>query len=279
MIMAILGYLFGLLAGAIALFYIQRGLRSPSLTRNWEKHHAQLPEAIPQSDGSILVTNIRHARYRAEFDYDLSFVEETYDPKKITRVWYTLCPWGPLGFQAHAWLTFDFEDGRSLIFGAEVRKQNAFTFFAYKAIVGNFEIFYVVADELDVLYLRTHIWKNETRMYPLKLTQDQRSRIFQEAANRINHYAHTPEWYRVTYRQCNTEPMGILHAAGLPIPKWHPKYIIAGWCDQVLYSHGLIDDTGTFEEVKALSMLNLDLVGKISPSEHFSLDLRKYLLK
>lgn len=255
-------------------FYAWRSMQKPQLHRKWEKHHAQLPHTLRNDDGTYTIHNIRHCRYRAEFDFDLDYVSEVYDPKTIINVWYTLCPWGPFGFQAHAWLTCDFADGRSLVIAAEVRKTNAFTFYAYKALVGNFELFYVVSDELDVLALRTHIWKNETRMYPLSLTQNHMTNLFNAAMQRINSLSTKAEWYRITHRQCNTEPMHLLRAAGVKIPWWHPKYIIAGWCDQVLFSYGIIQGANTFIELKERYTLDLGKIREVPLNHDFSKNLR-----
>jgi hypothetical protein len=201
-----------------------------------------------------------------------------YDPKKITRIWYTICPWGPLSFQAHTWLTFDFADGRSLVAGAEVRKTNAFTFYVTDVLAGDFEIFYCLSDERDMLFLRTHIWKNETRMYPLKLTLEQRTSAFLLLSERVNHYAHHAEWYRVLKRQCNTEPVTILRAIGASLPIWHPFYVVAGWFDRILFKKSLIDThSKTFAEVQALHTFEIEKVSIIQNDEHFSEHVRLYM--
>jgi hypothetical protein len=256
-------------------FYIRRAWQIPQLHRAWERHHAQLPHATFLDDGDIEVNNIRHARYREEFDFDLSYTNELFDPRDVVRVWYTLAPWGPLSIQAHAWLTFDFSDGRSLAVAAEVRKTHAFSFTVTDVLAGNYEIFYVVADEQDMLYLRTHLWKNETRMYPLKLDPLQMQRVFTQLAHRLNVYAEKPMWYRVTYRQCNTEPMYVLRSAGLPLPRWHYAYIIAGWCDWLLHKKGLIDTHKKFPAAQKQFTLDLDVVAAVPLDEHFSQNIRK----
>lgn len=261
------------------LCHIPSIFKRPQRDRNWEQHHARQPSMEVVSDHAVRCDNIRHCRYRSEFDYDLTWSQDTFDPQTITRVWYTLCPWGTLNFQAHSWLTFDFADGRSLVIAVEVRKQNAFTFSAYETMYKDFELFYVVSDERDVLYLRTHIWKNETRMYRLNVTQEEMRKVFMSAVQRISTFEQRPFWYRYSYRQCNTEIMRILRDGGLPLPWWHPLYIIVGWCDRLLWRRGLIGNNEPFDIVKQKATLNLDVVGTIPATEEFTTNLRKLLVQ
>lgn len=245
----------GAAVGAVCAFYIRRALQTPLLHRAWERHHATLPHVISHTDGTVRIEGVRHARYQSEFDFELAYTTEHYDPKKIVRVWYSICPWGPLDIQAHAWVTFDFleSDGsvRPLVVSVEVRKENAFTFYAYRAVWENYELFYVLADEEDIVALRTHIWKSPAYMYPLALTPQQMRDFFAVTCARVEHFYEHPLWYRITKRQCNSEHVRNMRRAGIALPWWDYRIIVAGHIDRLLFSRGLIDTTRSFADTRA----------------------------
>ena len=225
----------------IAGFYVIRDTVSPSHDREWVEHHTKLPSVSIDGRGVATTHNVRHARYRSEFDLDLSYTDEQYDTRAIKDVWMLVSHWGAL--EAHCILSFEFADGRYLAASVEVRKEarRAKSFATTEALYRNFEIFYILADEQDLVSLRTHIWKNDMHVYRLKLTPEMKRATLLAVAESTNTYAGTPQWYRLMRRNCGSEPMRNLYKAGAPVPQWDWRYVAVGRIDRLLYNRHLID--------------------------------------
>lgn len=270
-------YFIGILLLLVVGFYFVRGLRKPSHDRAWVEHHRALPSIQIDQSGLAHVYNVRHARYRSEFDFDLSYSDETYDTNTIRDVWLYVSHW-EMG-QAHCMLSFEFDDGRFLAASVEVRKVNVNTFRTRDVFFGNYELFYILADEQDVISLRTHIWGpqiNDLRLYRLTLTPEIQKSVFRAMADRISYFKDTPQWYRVSKRNCGTEPMRNLYQGGAPIPRWHWRYAITGFLDRALYRYHIIDTTRPFDEVYKTADI-VTPAGALPLDESFSARIREIL--
>ncbi len=229
-------------------FVLYRTLFRPKLHRQWEQFHKELPEVVVDANGVAMIKNIRHARYTEEFKYDLAYSSDIFNITHVKRVWFAIEPYAR--FQAHTFLSFEFTDGRFLSLSVEVRKTNAEDFWGWQVLVWNYEIFYVLADEQDVLYLRTNIRKDHVHLYPLTLTPNESQAVFRSVLESVNTYAHKPFWYRLLKRNCTIQPMRHLRVAAKSLPWWHIRYVLTEYADWVLYKYRLIDTHDTFENIR-----------------------------
>lgn len=77
----------------------------------------------------------------------------------------------------------------------------------YLAIsVEQYELMYVIADERDVIGLRTHYRRDPVYMYPVTTTPDKIRRVFVEMLERSNKLATEPEFYSVRTRSHPDRP-------------------------------------------------------------------------
>ena len=225
--------------GAITVWLLHRNLSRPSHDRAWVPFHKELPYGEYAPDGTILVHNIRRARYRTEFDYNVSYHGGLYDPQTLKRVWFCVAPYKT--GQAHTFLSFEFNDGRYLAVSVEVRKTHAESFKAWMVALWNYEIFYILADEQDILWLRTNIWKGNVMLYPTHLPRIAAQKVFASVVEGVNDFYKKPRFYRVLYRNCTSVPMNHLRAGAPTLPKFDFRYIATSEADRVLYAHNLID--------------------------------------
>src|SRR4051812_43945768 len=127
----------------------------PSLNRDWNKDQAILPHATFSGD-SVLVGNIRNIRYRSTTDYDVRYYNKSFDINKLDSVWYLVEPFSGHGAgAAHTLVSFGFSDGSYVSISVEIRKEKGESFSAVKGLFRQYEIVYVVADEQDVIKLRS----------------------------------------------------------------------------------------------------------------------------
>ena len=111
--------------------------------------------ATATNDGDLAkIRNVRNFEYRSSEDYTERWETRTYDLSRIVGVdiyFFWGSPW-----IAHTIMSWNFEDGPPLAISIETRKELGESYSATLGFFRQFELYYVVADELDVILLRTN---------------------------------------------------------------------------------------------------------------------------
>ncbi len=136
------------------LFLLWYGTVTPSNDREWQEDVALLPYAT-QKENLITVHNIRNFHYRTETDYTPAYYDKTFDLDKLEGVDVISVYWmGPA--IAHVFLSFSFAGDEHLAVSIETRKEKGEGYSTLKGFFRQYELYYVVADERDVIGLRTN---------------------------------------------------------------------------------------------------------------------------
>jgi len=132
---------------------------------------------------------------------------------------------------------------------------------SYSSIAGFFkqyELFYVVADERDVIRLRTNYRKDppeEVYLYRTRSPSANARRLFLDYIREINSLAEKPEFYNTLTTNCNTSILTHTRVnPGRQPLSW--KILLSGYTPLYLYEHKLIDTSLPFEELKRQSHVN-----------------------
>jgi hypothetical protein len=124
----------------------------PSNDRDWMPDVAELPRA--QLDGNILtVENVRDFVYRSDNDYDVRWVTRIYDLSKLEHLDMFFSFWGPTDI-AHTIMSWSFAEGPALAISIETRKEKGESYSALLGFFRQYELYYVVARERDVIGVR-----------------------------------------------------------------------------------------------------------------------------
>jgi hypothetical protein len=118
-------------------------------------------------DSSVTVQNVRNFKYRSESDYDRRWETRTYNLDRIRGVDLFLSFWGPTQI-AHTIVSWDFEDGQHLAISIETRRDEGESYSAVRAFFRQYELYYVVADERDLVGLRTNYRGEQVYLYQIK---------------------------------------------------------------------------------------------------------------
>jgi hypothetical protein len=222
----------------------------PSNERTWLPDVARLPTA--EIDGNLVtIRNVRNFVYRSEFDYDERWEERTYDLSKLEGVDVFLVYWGS-PWIAHTIMSWVFEDGPPLAISIETRKEVGEEYSAVRGFFRQFEIYYVVSDELDVVRLRTHYRGEDVYLYRLLASRELARDVLLAYLEEINQLAMKPRWYNAFRYNCTT---AIRHrvqsvAPGSPFD-W--RILLNGRIDELAYERGNIDTSLPFGELKQKS--------------------------
>jgi hypothetical protein len=243
-----------------------------SNNRNWQPDVARLPSAV--IDGNMLtVRNIRNCDYRTETDYTPAYYDKTFDLSKLQGADLFISYWGPT-LIAHTIMSFDFSDGQYLCISIETRKEKGEDYSAIKGFFKQYELIYIVADERDVIRLRTNFRKETVYLYRLAAEPTLAREVLLDYLKSVNQLNERPEWYNALTENCTTAIRG--HTAKYAHGKMSWKILANGYLDTLLYERKAIDTNMPFEQLKAISCIN-DKAIKADNIADFSILIRDSL--
>jgi hypothetical protein len=223
---------------------------APSNSRDWAPEVARPARAV-FSDSSVTIQNVRNFSYRTETDYDPRWETRTYNLDRIRGVDLFLSFWGPTQI-AHTIASWDFDDGQHLAISIETRREVGESYSALRGFFRQYELYYVVADERDVIGLRTNHRGEQVYLYHLRASASQARALLVDYLRQINHLAEYPQWYNALTQNCTTTIRGHAHNAGA-VGQFDWRLLANGHLDQLLYERGEIDTRLPFDELRARS--------------------------
>jgi hypothetical protein len=242
--------------------------------RDWQPDVARLPAATFEGE-VVTLHNVRNFDYATETDFTQRWEERTYDLARLRGADLFLSYWGPT-LIAHTIMSWAFDDGRHLAVSIETRKENGETYSALRGFFRQYELYYVVADERDVVRLRTNHRGEQVFLYRLRATPERARAALRSYLEEVNRLVERPRWYNAFTHNCTTTIRFHVQQAGVHNP-WNWRILVNGKGDELLYSRGTINTSLPFADVRALS----DITGKAKAAdreENFSRRIREGLL-
>ena len=245
----------------------------PRGDREWTPELSRAATAEVEGD-KLVVRDVRNFRWRSLSDFDAAWEDRSYDLAKLVRVWFVLVPFHDQDSVAHTFLSFEFEGGDFLAFSPEIRKEKGESFSASGGLFRNFELFYTVGDERDLVKLRTDFFGDEVFVFPVRGTKEGARTALLDVIGRVNGLAATPEWYDALTNSC---AVNVARHANAVIPgsigrgSW--RVALPGWSDELALELGFIDFDGTVPEARARFKAN-EKAAAASDAPDFSTRIR-----
>ena len=195
---------------------------------------------------------VRNFDYRTEKDFTPRYETRRLDLNKLRGVDLFLNYWGS-PFMAHPIFSFDFGEEGRICFSIETRPEKGESYSALGGLYRKFELFYVVADERDVVRLRSNFRKGED-VYLYRLKAPFAKASFMEYVRTVNELHERPRWYNAITNNCTTA-IRQQRAASQRAP-WDWRMLANGLIDNLMYERGVIDRSLPFAELKSLSRVN-----------------------
>ena len=246
--------LYGMAFAAALAWYFNL---APSNDRDWVTENAVLPRATVAGK-LITVHNIRNFSYRSETDFTLAYYDKRFDLDQLVGVDLVAVYWmGP--HIAHVMLSFAFAGGDQLAISIEARKEKGEGYSTINGFFRQYELYYVVADERDVIGLRTNVRNDppeQVYIYPLRGGIDEARRLFMAYIGQINALAAKPAFYNSLTTNCTTNIW--LH--GQVNPQYVPfswKILASGHVPEYLHEQGrLAGEEWPFAELQRHAFAN-----------------------
>lgn len=251
-----------------ALIFIVR----PSNDRDWATDQAVLPYAEINGD-QVSVHNIRNFSYTSTSDYTPAYYDATFDLNKIKNIYFVVEPFSGYVGAAHTFLSFEFDGDKFVSISVEIRKEKGESFSAVKGLLRQYELTYVIADERDVVKLRSNYRHDKVFVYPVKTTPEKMRAVFLSMVERTNKLKAEPEFYNTIASNCTTNIAKHVNQISPKRVPWDITFILPEEADRYVYKLGLIDNALPFDETRAEHFIN-DMAEQYADSPDFSLKIR-----
>ena len=237
---------------AVVVWWLQI---APSNDRDWQTDVSRLASADINGE-RITVHDIRNFDYRTETDYTPRWYDATFDLADLRGADLIAVYWMGDAI-AHVMASFAFADDRHLAVSIETRKERGESYSTIAGFFKQYELIYVVADERDVIRLRTNYRdpREDVYIYRVQVPQENVRRLFLDYIRSINELKDHPAWYNTLTTNCTTTIF--VHTRvnpGHPPLSW--KILLSGYVPQYAYEVGRLDTSLPFEELRRRSRVN-----------------------
>lgn len=227
----------------------------PSNDRNWSLDQAVLSRS-EITDTEVTIHNIRNFTYRSTTDFTVNYYDKKFKLDDISSIYYCVEPFPGLPGAAHTFLSFGFANGDHIALSVEVRKQKGEKFSPLRAMIRGYELMYVIADENDVLKLRTNHRDDPVYVYPLKMSKEKIRNTFVDSLKRANKLSVKPEFYNLFINNCTTNIIRHLNATLTQRIRYNYEILMPRFSDKLFYRKGLIDTKLPFLKMKKFFHVN-----------------------
>lgn len=242
----------GLLACAVTFALVLAWWSSiePRNDRAWQPEVGRL-SAMHADGDRLTVTNLRHFEYRSESAFTPRWEQRTYDLSRVAGIDLFVCDWGD-PFIVHTIVSWEFDGDEHLAISIETRKEQGESYSALRGFFRQFELYYVVADERDLIGVRTDVRDERVRLYRLATSPEEARALLLRYAERINRLVDEPAWYNAFTNNCTTSIR--LHAVELGIERpWNWRILLNGRGEELLYMRRMVNTSLPFDQLRAQS--------------------------
>jgi hypothetical protein len=222
----------------------------PSNDRDWLADVARLPAAAFDGE-QVTIRNVRNFDYRSETDFTERWEERTYRLDQVVGIDFYLSTWGS-PWIAHTIVSWEFADGRYLAISIETRKERGEVYSPVLGFFREYELYYVVADERDVIRLRSNYRGENVHLYRLTTDPATARALLVDYLAEVNRLNAEPRWYNAMTHNCTTTIH--LHAQHVaPSNPWDWRLLVNGKLDELGYERGAVDTSVPFSELRRRS--------------------------
>jgi hypothetical protein len=139
----------------------------------------------------------------------------------------------------------------------ETRRRRRQTYSSIAGFFRHYQLIFVVADERDLIGVRTDIRREQVYLYPLRISAEETRRLFGGYMSRAAALGRQPEFYNTLTNNCTSNIVRIIDR-GLPPGQrlgasW--RLLFSGYADAFAYDAGRLQGSLPFAELKRRSLI------------------------
>jgi hypothetical protein len=264
----------GLPALAVAGWY---ATLEPSNDRDWLPDVAETPWAKISED-RVTIHNVRNFAWRTEADFTPRWETRTVDLARLEGVDLVASYWMGNAI-AHVMVSFAFKDAPAVAVSIETRKEVGEPYSTVLGFFRRYELVYVVADERDLIGVRTNVREDppeEVYLYRVAMPQEAGRRLFLEYVRQMNELRERPSFYNTATTNCTTVAL-VNNRVNGPVSLLNWKILLSGYLPQLVHERGRLDQSMPFPELRQRSRVNAAAVQAGLDASDFSARIREGL--
>lgn len=230
----------------------------PSNNLPWKPDNAQTPWAEIDGD-RVTIHNFRHCYYRREDDFTCEWLTKTVFLSQLRGIDLFVDYWGS-PWIAHPIVSFQFGDDDYVAASIEARYQVGQAYSAIRAFFRQFTIICVLANERDLIRLRTNFRSGEAvYLYHMVAGPEWSRLLFLQYLQQANHLRDHPRWFNAVTNNCTTNIFDQMAATG-HLPAGSSRYawwiLLNGRAPEMLYRSGNFAGNLPFPELQSQALIN-----------------------
>lgn len=242
------------MAAGVLLLSVYFLFTSPTNDGPWKRLYDRLASAEIAGD-DVLISNFRRARYNAAGEPEtIHWEERRVRLSDLVDVWYGISVFGEPGL-AHTFLSFDFGDGDPVVISVEARQRPDQEYGVLTGLLDGFHLAYVIADERDIIALRTHIRREEVFFQPLSIDRQSAVSLFRDMLARANGLGDQPAFYNSLTSNCTNSLL-----KDTDFPAWRRyldwRILLPGYSDRIAHDFGLLDQRYTVDDLRSAAHID-----------------------
>jgi hypothetical protein len=246
----------------------------PSNSRDWQPQVAEPPYVEINGD-QVVIHNFRNFDYFSKTDFRPRWETKTVQLSHLRTVDFFTNFWGPK-LICHTFVSFDFGPDGYVCISIETRPVKGQAYSAIAGLYRQYELYYVIGDERDIVRLRTNYRLENVYLYHLIPATPERSRaLFLDYVKTANELHEQPQWYNELLSNCTTNVRLHVKHIGYAQP-WDWQILLNGFIAERAYELGEIDTSLPFPELRRLSYIDYR-ARNADDDPNFSILIRKGL--
>jgi len=228
---------------------------TPANERDWQPDVAVLPSATVDGD-RLTLYNIRNFEYRTDTDFTPRYYNKTFDLQQLDEVDLLSSYWAGDAI-AHVFVSFGFRGQDYVTISIETRKERNEEYSPIRGFFKQYELIYVVADERDVIRLRTTYRQppEDVYLYRTRMPPRDARRLLMAYVQKMNRLVEHPAFYNTLTTNCTTNMLFHLRSFRGDI-RYNWKILLSGYTAEYAYESGGLDTSMPFPELRRHSRIN-----------------------
>jgi hypothetical protein len=249
----------------------------PRNDRDWPPDVANAPWAEAAGD-RITIHNVRNFAWRTETDFTPRWETRTVDLARLEGVDLVASYWMGDAI-AHILVSFAFKDAPAVAVSIETRKEVGEPYSTLLGFFRRYELVYVVADERDLIGVRTNVRADppeDVYLYRVVMPKEAARRLFLEYSRQMDELHEHPRFYNTATTNCTTMVL-VNNRVNGPVSLLNWKILLSGYLPQLVHERGRLDQSLPFAELRRRSRVNEAALAAGLDAPDFSARIRQDL--
>jgi len=219
----------------------------------WQPEYAELPTVVISGD-TARISNIRNFVWRSETEATPAYYDASYDLGALSSLDLVVSHWSGDAI-AHVFVSFGFSDGRHLAFSVETRRRAGQEYSVLGGFFRSYELYYAVADERDLIGVRTDQRHERVYIYPVRATPQGRKQLLLSYLREVQSLSQHPAFYTTLTSNCTTNIAARVGDTGAVYNRYSWKLLASGYADSYVYDLGKLNQSMPFAALKRHSLV------------------------